>query len=141
MKTTNEVELLRKVISAGDLVDKFLINQLKIERFRDEEKKIALILENEDIWKVLEIFKSKQQSQFDEDLFMIQLNGLKTVLEKQWDILEVVYENNGNKSQKAAVKAQLLNGDRVFHKNEINRIFGTNIEFKNYATQKENRRC
>jgi hypothetical protein len=141
MKTINETELLKKVISAGDLVDKLLINELKINRFKEEEKKQALALENEDILKVLEVLRSNSQTPFDGGLFMVQLKELKNVLEKQWDILEVVYENTGEQSQKAAVKAQLLNDDRVFYKNKINRLFGTNIEFKNYATQKESRLC
>ena len=141
MKTINEAELLKKVISAGDLADKFLINELKINRFKEEKKKQALVLENEGILKVLELLKSNSQLPFDGDLFMAQLKELKNVLEKQWDILEVVYENNGEQSQKAAVKAQLLNDRRVLCKNKINRLFGTNIEYKNYATQKESRLC
>ena len=139
MKLTNELKLLKKVISAGDLVDKLLINELKIARFKEEEKKQALGSENETIMDVLALLKSDFQGQFDGNSFLIQQRELKNVLEKQWDILEIVYENNGDRSQKAAVKAQLLNDARVFHKNEINKLFGTNIEFKNYATQKGNR--
>ena len=139
MKTANKEKLLKKVISAGDLVDKLLINELKIDRFNGEEKKQALRSENVDIMNVLELLKSELQGRFDEELFLIQLKELKNVLEKQWDILEIVYENNGDESQKAAVKAQQVNDGRVFYKNEMNRLFGTNIEFKNYETQKERR--
>lgn len=128
------LELFQAVMSAGDLVDRLLINQIKIERFNNIEKIALLQKESKYIQKALDILRS-QITDFDDLEYEACLKGLKTVLYEQWDQLEIVHENIPGRSAKAAIKSHLLNVDRIKWKNKTNRLFKSSEELKDYATK------
>ncbi len=128
-----DLELFRRIVTAGDLADRLLINQIKIERFDDEEKIASLQEENHHLSLALDILRG-QVPNFDTVEYEESLRGLKSVLYEQWDQLEIVHDG-GAESGEAAIRSQLLNVDRVKWKNEINRLFGSSQELKDYATK------
>ena len=132
-----ELELFRRIITAGDLADRLLINQIKIERFRDADKIRQLWEENQYLEQALDILRA-QVVDFDQAQYKMCLSKLKAVLYEQWDQLEIVHEGN-RRSGEAAVKSQLLNVDRVHWKNQINYLFGSSQELKDYATKDHQR--
>jgi len=132
-----ELELFRRIITAGDLADRLLINQIKIERFRDADKIRQLWEENQYLEQALDILRA-QVVDFDQAQYEMCLSKLKAVLYEQWDQLEIVHEGN-RRSGEAAVKSQLLNVDRVHWKNQINYLFGSSQELKDYATKDHQR--
>jgi len=128
-----ELELFRRIMTAGDLVDRLLINQIKIQRFRDADKIKVLQEENQYLNQALDILRT-QSVDFNQAQYELCLNELDGVLREQWDQLEIVHEAS-ERSGEAAVKSQLLNVDRVHWKNQINHLFGSSQELKDYATK------
>tara|TARA_Y100000034_G_C6527929_1_gene227434 strand:- start:16 stop:402 length:387 start_codon:yes stop_codon:yes gene_type:complete len=121
---------LRKLIHAGDIVDRLLINEIKMDRFPAHESDL-IKEENEILLEVIE--------EWSQDIDVKELNTymseLKRVLVRQWDILDKVRDPNSTNEErgKFALEAQDINIQRVKWKNRINEICGSFIEFKHYG--------
>jgi len=113
------------IFSVGDLVDKLLINQIKIERIGGSFPRLES--ENRNI----EEFISKTFGSFKHDLESLS-SSLKEVLNRQWDALDISMEECSDdlKRGKFALLAQKINLERVQWKNEINKLCGSFCEVK-----------
>ncbi len=118
------------VISIGEIVDKFLINIIKIEKIGNSKTK-ELVSNNMVLKKVIDDFVLN----CDKDKLDLYINSLTDILEKQWDYLDVSLDDGEGiqKRMKYALMAQELNIDRVYWKNKINNICGYSQEIKRYG--------
>lgn len=113
------------------MVDKFLVNSIKINKIKDdgiEELKLNnLVIKN--IIKELTVdCEQKKLESYTESLM--------SVLEEQWDHLDIVLDEKCNLEErmKNALLAQNLNNSRVYWKNKINKLGGCQEEIKKYGS-------
>lgn len=123
----NKYNEILDIISAGDLVDKMLVNEIKIEKIKNKDINIL----KEENKKIIQILSNIQE--FNEDICIV-FDKLKKILMRQWNLLDIVTNGSNEYTCRAdaAMKAQNLNKDRVFLKNKINKIYSTSIEIKSY---------
>jgi len=120
---------LRQLISIGDLIERKLINNMKVERSLDQNED----LHNQNLAIDEAIDELSTHPVDSVKLMRIKTDLLKT-LEMQWKLLDIVFDPDSKKDQAdAAIKAQLLNSDRVTIKNQINELFGSWKEIKTYS--------
>jgi hypothetical protein len=124
-------ETFKIIISVGEMVDKFLVNSIKINKIKDdgiEELKLNnLVIKN--IIKELTVdCEQKKLESYTESLM--------SVLEEQWDHLDIVLDEKCNLEErmKNALLAQNLNNSRVYWKNKINKLGGCQEEIKKYGS-------
>lgn len=118
-----------QLFSVGDLIDKKLINSIKIEkigtspRLEEENKKIDDLI---NLW--FPKHKKELKRMSDE---------LRKILVRQWNILDISMDdtNSIDKRSRFAMKAQVINFERVRWKNEINELCGSSHEVKKYGTK------
>jgi len=119
--------------SAGELVDKLTILEIKLERLTDPEKRENVSVE----WETLDGVRETQLAASDE------LSGLTTALkqinEKLWDIEDDIREcerakDFGERFVELARSVYITNDERARLKREINDLLGSRIvEEKSYA--------
>tara|TARA_Y100000034_G_scaffold100335_1_gene123605 strand:+ start:148 stop:531 length:384 start_codon:yes stop_codon:yes gene_type:complete len=123
-------DIIRQVVSVGDLIDTELINNIKIDRL-DKKATEELKIKN----KYIGIMISILSPVFDETKMNKYKQALRLLLEKQWDVLDECYRKNISDNEKGywALKAQLMNEERVKLKNAINDLTGFSKEVKKYG--------
>ena len=121
------IQHLKLVISLGDLVERRLINELKLHHFQDENKLLILEKENSAISSLISLLTTV-------DIAYLQ-DGLRSVLKKQWELLDQVHDKTLNEIERGryALLAQSLNIDRIKCKNIINERCGSLLELKEYG--------
>lgn len=121
-------ELIKRVIAVGDLFERMLINQIKMEHLK-EDQHVQLRSANAAIELVLSQLV-EDLSVFDEDK-----NDLSDVLRRQWSFLDKAYDTSLAAEVRGhnALQAQNINFERMRHKNAINKKAGSNIELKSYG--------
>jgi len=120
-------------ISAGELLDKISILQIKLEKIKNEDSQ-------KEIQKEYKILKEIQNSSIElTDTIKDLLKSIKEVNLVLWDIEDKlrIYEKNKNFGKdfiKSAREVYITNDKRSKIKSEINRILGSNIkEIKQYV--------
>ena len=120
-------------ISAGELLDKISILQIKLEKIKNEDSQ-------KEIQKEYKILKEIQNSSIElTDTIKDLLKSIKEVNLVLWDIEDKlrIYEKNKNFGKdfiKSAREVYINNDKRSKIKSEINRILGSNIkEIKQYV--------
>ena len=121
--------LIRKILSAGDLADRLLINELKIEHI--PSKIDAIKAENEAISEALQYLTNS----VDQKILASYMIELLLVLRRQWNLLDRLRESSISDAERGrcAVEAQDVNIERVAWKNKINKLAGSFIEHKQYG--------
>ena len=130
---TNKSKKILLEISAGELLDKISILEIKLEKVKDKDSK-------EEIKKEYKILKGVQNSSTKmigkiKDLFQ----SVKNVNIELWDIEDKlrIYEHNkdfGKNFIELAREVYFNNDKRSKIKSEINKILGSNIrEVKQYV--------
>ena len=130
---TNKYKKILSEISAGDLLDKISILEIKLEKIKDKNSL-------DEIDKEYKILKNAQNSNIEiagkiEKLF----KEIKEVNTNLWDIedkLRICEKNKdfGKNFTELARKVYLNNDKRSKIKSEINKILGSNIgEIKQYV--------
>lgn len=119
---------IKKILSAGDLIERMLINTIKLKHFKGNEHK-RICLENEDLQKVINDLIP------DASIFEEEKKYLFEVLQMQWNILDEVHDLSLDISTRGllALKAQNMNADRIKYKNGINIKSGYREELKSYG--------
>ena len=125
-------EILKIIISFGEIVDKFLVNSIKIEKIKDDGIE-ELISNNNSIKKVID----EWSFDCDKEKLNFYTNSLLGVLQEQWNYLDIVLNKNEDikKRMEHALLAQNLNVDRVHWKNKINTLVGCSQEIKKYGEE------
>ena len=119
-------------ISAGELVDKITILEIKKNKISEKEKLSEIQKE------LLSLNKTFKKSIMEEKLIQIQKEKLKEINGKLWDIEEEKRncekkKDFGEEFIKLARNVYKFNDERAKVKSEINRILGSNIkEVKSY---------
>ena len=119
-------------ISAGELVDKITILEIKKDKISEKEKL------NEIQKELLSLNETFKKSIPDEKLIKLQREKLKELNVKLWDIEEgkrnlEKKKDFGEEFIKLAREVYKFNDERAEVKSEINRILGSNIkEVKSY---------
>ena len=119
-------------ISAGELVDKITILEIKKDKISEKEKL------NEIQKELLSLNETFKKSIPDEKLIKLQREKLKELNVKLWDIEEgkrnfEKKKDFGKEFIKLAREVYKFNDERAEVKSEINKILGSNIkEVKSY---------
>ena len=119
-------------ISAGELVDKITILEIKKDKISEKEKL------NEIQKELLSLNETFKKSIPDEKLIKLQREKLKELNVKLWDIEEgkrnlEKKKDFGEEFIKLAREVYKFNDERAEVKSEINKILGSNIkEVKSY---------
>jgi len=131
---TNKSKKILSEISAGELLDKISILEIKLERIKDKNNL-------EEINKEYKILKNAQNSNINfTDKIKKLFNEIKEVNTNLWDIennLRFCEKNKdfGEKFTELARGVYLNNDKRSRIKLEINKILGSNIrEIKQYVS-------
>ena len=130
---TNRSKKILSEISAGELLDKISILEIKLEKIQDKES-------HEEINKEYRILKEAQNLniKITENVKYL-LNELKKINQNLWDIedkLRICEKNKdfGNNFIELARGVYLNNDKRSKIKSQINKILGSNIrEIKQYV--------
>ena len=130
---TNKSKKILSEISAGELLDKISILEIKIEKVKD-------ISNQNEIKKEYKILKKIQNSSIKlEDDIKVLFRSIKEINLSLWDVedhLRICEKNKdfGEKFIELARKVYFNNDKRSKIKSEINRILGSNIkEIKQYV--------
>ena len=130
---TNKSKKILSEISAGELLDKISILEIKLEKIEDKNNR-------EEIKKEYKILKEIQNSSIKFDYKVKELfNSIKVINIKLWNIedeLRVCEKNKdfGKKFIELAREVYFNNDKRSKIKSEINKILGSNIrEVKQYV--------
>ena len=130
---TNKSKKILTEISAGELLDKISILEIKLEKIKDKNSQ-------EEIKKEYKILKEIQNSSIKyEDRIKNLINLIKEVNIKLWDAedkLRICEKNKdfGKNFIELAREVYFNNDKRSKIKSEINKILGSNIkEVKEYA--------
>ena len=129
---TNKSKKILTEISAGELLDKISILEIKLDNIKDKEKLIEINKE----YKSLEETK-KSNIEINENLQKLT-DQLKQINLKLWDIEEEkrICEKNsdfGEKFIQLSRNVYLNNDKRAKIKSDINKLLGSNIkEVKSY---------
>ena len=130
---TNKSKKILSEISAGELLDKISILEIKLEKIKDKNSQ-------EEIKKEYKILKEIQNSSIKyEDRIKNLINSIKEVNIKLWDAedkLRICEKNKdfGKSFIELAREIYFNNDKRSKIKSEINKILGSNIkEIKQYA--------
>ena len=130
---TNKSKKILSEISAGELLDKISILEIKLEKIEDKNNR-------EEIKKEYKILKEIQNSsiKFDDKIKEL-FNSIKVINIKLWNVedeLRVCEKNKdfGKNFIELAREVYLNNDKRSKIKSEINKILGSNIrEVKQYV--------
>ena len=129
----NNSKKILSEISAGELLDKISILEIKLEKIKNKEKL-------EDINKEYKILKEAQDSNIETtEKLKALFNDIKEINLNLWDIedrLRICEKNKdfGQNFIKLARQVYLNNDKRSKIKSEINKILGSNIkEIKQYV--------
>ena len=130
---TNKSKKILSEISAGELLDKISILEIKLEKIEDENNR-------EEIKKEYKILKEVQNSsiKFDDKIKEL-FNSIKMINIKLWNVedeLRVCEKNKdfGKNFIELAREVYFNNDKRSKIKSEINKILGSNIrEIKKYV--------
>ena len=130
---TNKSKKILSEISAGELLDKISILEIKLEKIKDKNSQ-------EEIKKEYKILKEIQNSSIKyEDRIKNLINSIKEVNIKLWDAedkLRICEKNKdfGKSFIELAREIYFNNDKRSKIKSEINKILGSNIkEIKQYV--------
>ena len=130
---TNKSKKILSEISAGELLDKISILEIKLEKIEDKNNR-------EEIKKEYKILKEIQNSSIKFDYKVKELfNSIKVINIKLWNIedeLRVCEKNKdfGENFIELAREVYFNNDKRSKIKSEINKILGSNIrEVKQYV--------
>ena len=130
---TNKSKKILTEISAGELLDKISILEIKLEKIKDKNSQ-------EEIKKEYKILKEIQNSSIKyEDRIKNLINSIKEVNIKLWDAedkLRICEKNKdfGKSFIELAREIYFNNDKRSKIKSEINKILGSNIrEIKQYV--------
>ena len=130
---TNKSKKILTEISAGELLDKISILEIKLEKIKDKNSQ-------EEIKKEYKILKEIQNSSIKyEDRIKNLINSIKEVNIKLWDAedkLRICEKNKdfGKSFIELAREIYFNNDKRSKIKSEINKILGSNIkEVKQYV--------
>ena len=130
---TNKSKKILSEISAGELLDKISILEIKLEKIKDKNSQ-------EEIKKEYKILKEIQNSSIKyEDRIKNLINSIKEVNIKLWDAedkLRICEKNKyfGKSFIELAREIYFNNDKRSKIKSEINKILGSNIkEVKQYV--------
>jgi len=126
----NIYENIKILITIGEVVDKFLVNSIKIEKIKADGVD-ELMLNNDKIKKIIEEWSIGCDSE-KLDIYTVSL--LK-VLRKQWECLDISLDCKESMEDRmnSSFMAQNLNTDRVYWKNKINELCGHTQELKQYG--------
>ena len=129
----NKSKKIQSEISAGELLDKISILEIKLQKITNKNNL-------EEVKKEYEILKDTQRSAVEfSDKIKNLFNSIKEVNLKLWNIedeIRICEKNNdfGNKFIELARKVYLNNDKRSKIKSEINKTLGSNIkEIKQYV--------
>ena len=129
----NKSKKIQSEISAGELLDKISILEIKLKKITNKNNL-------EEVKKEYEILKDTQRSAVEfSDKIKNLFNSIKEVNLKLWNIedeIRICEKNNdfGNKFIELARKVYLNNDKRSKIKSEINKTLGSNIkEIKQYV--------
>ena len=130
---TNKSKKILSEISAGELLDKISILEIKLEKIEDKNNR-------EEIKKEYKILKEIQNSsiKFDDKIKEL-FNSIKVINIKLWNVedeLRICEKNKdfGKNFIELAREVYLNNDKRSKIKSEINKILGSNIkEVKQYV--------
>ena len=129
----NNSKKILSEISAGELLDKISILEIKLEKIKNKEKL-------EDINKEYKILKEVQNSEIEmTEKLIVLLKNIKDVNLNLWDVedkLRICEKNKdfGETFVELARSVYLNNDKRSKIKLEINKILGSNIkEIKQYV--------
>ena len=119
---------LNELLPSADLIERRIINSIKIERID-----ICDVWQKQNI--VINKFIKSQNINLKNPLIIQQEKELKQILEKQWDLLDISYDEKKNKKErmKSAFEAQLLNVNRIKCKNRISEIIGQPLDQRTYS--------
>ena len=123
---SNKLDKILAEISAGELIDKITILEIKKEKIKDQEK--LKLIENE-----YNSLKTTLQKQIKSSSELISLfEKLKEVNSTLWDIEEGKRESEkkkdfGNNFIKLARNVYIFNNKRAEIKKKINLLLGSNI--------------
>ena len=129
---TNKSKKILTEISAGELLDKISILEIKLDKIKDKEKLIEINKE----YKSLEETK-KSNIQINENVQKL-INQLKEINLKLWNIEEGkrICEKNadfGKNFIQLSRNVYINNDERAKIKSDINKLLGSNIkEVKSY---------
>ena len=130
---TNKSKKILSEISAGELLDKMTILEIKLDKVKDKNSLI-------EINKEYEILKKAKNNNIELSEKINQLyNDLKKINLKLWEIEDKIriHEKNkdfGNEFVQLARNVYFTNDKRSVIKSEINKISGSNIkEIKQYV--------
>ena len=130
---TNKSKKILSEISAGELLDKISILEIKLEKVEDTESL-------KEIKKEYEILKEVQNSNIEKsEKLKSLLNELKKINQNLWDIEDKlrVFEKNKNFGESFVELARGVyfnNDKRANIKSEINKALGSNLrEIKKYV--------
>ena len=130
---SNKSKKILSEISAGELLDKISILEIKIEKIKNEN-------DQKDIKKEHEILKKIQNSSINMNDKIIKLAKLiKEINQKLWEVedqLRICEKNKdfGENFIRLAREVYLNNDQRSKIKMEINKVLGSNIkEIKQYV--------
>ena len=133
---TNKSKKILSEISAGELLDKISILEIKLEKVKDKKSQEKIKKE----YKILKEIEISSIKMTDKIKNLIQC--VKNVNIELWDIEDQlrIYEKNkdfGENFIELARGVYFKNDERAKFKNEINEIFGSNIrEVKQYVDYK-----
>lgn len=127
MSVKFSIDELNAIVSTGDIVDKYLINCMKIENMNSKH----LTEETELFCKLVE----KISELCDPSEWELAVNNLQAVLKKQWDEIDICMDASSSHGERASasLRANLLNVDRIRCKNVINKMTGSLVELKTYG--------
>jgi len=130
---TNKSKKILSEISAGELLDKMTILEIKLDKVKDKDSLI-------EINKEYEIFKKAKNNNIESSEKINQLySDLKKINFKLWEIedkIRICEKNKdfGNEFVQLARNVYFTNDKRSIIKSEINKISGSNIrEIKQYV--------
>ena len=130
---TNKSKKILTEISAGELLDKMTILEIKLNKIKDKEKLLEITKEYESLKETKKI-----NIKLTKDLEAI-IEQLKETNLKLWDIEDktIIYEKNKNFGQEfiELSRSVYINNDkRANIKSKINELLGSNIkEIKQYV--------
>ena len=123
---------IKRVLSVGDLIDRYLIIQIKIRKL-DASVRDALKEEAKALSAVI-VYCTDHLSEEDQFKLGGYQDALFGILSKQWKALDRVRDADSDAERgKKAVEAQDINIERVDVKNKINKLCGSFPEFKRYG--------
>jgi len=123
---------IKRVLSVGDLVDRYLIVQIKIRKL-DASVREALKEEAKALSSVI-IYCTEHLSEEEQLRLGCYQDVLFGILSRQWDTLDKMRDSDSDAERgRKAIEAQDINIDRVDAKNKINKLCGSFPEFKRYG--------